>query len=195
MSLSIIHYPHPALRHKSRPLKRVDAELKKMVAEMFELMYEKEGIGLAANQVDLPYRLFVVNVTGDPDQPDAERVFINPVLSKGKGQESGSEGCLSLPGVRGPVVRSATIRIQAYDLHGNEIHEERVGMDARVVQHEVDHLDGMMFTDRFSPTQMADVAPALQEFEIAFKSQQESGDVPSDEAIAQRLAELEALRT
>lgn len=195
LSLSIIHYPHPTLRHKSKPLKRVDAELKKMVAEMFDLMYEHEGIGLAANQVDLPYRLFVINPTGDPDQPEGECVFINPVLSGGKGQEAGREGCLSLPGIQAPVVRSATIKIEAYDLAGNQISKELSGMDARVVQHETDHLDGVMFIDRLPPAVKSDVAGAIQEFEIAFNSQQQSGEAPTDEDVAARIADLEALRT
>lgn len=195
MSLQIIHHPHPTLRHASRPLKRVDKELRLMVAEMFELMYEHEGIGLAANQVDLPYRLFVINVEGDPDVKEAERVFINPVLSGGKGQEAGREGCLSLPGVFAPVVRSTTIKVHAYDLAGNEIREELHDMDARVVQHETDHLDGTMFIDRIAPAVRADVAGEIEEFEIAFHSRQESGEAPTDEAIAGRIAELEKLRT
>ncbi len=195
LSLAIIHYPHPTLRHESKPLRRVDAELKQMVAEMFDLMYEHDGIGLAANQVDLPYRLFVVNVSGDPDQPEHEKVYINPVLSAGKGQESGTEGCLSIPGVNAPVVRSATIKIQAYDLVGNEINEELSGMDARVVQHETDHLDGRLFIDRLPPTVYSDIEPALHEFLLSYDSQLESGEVPNEEAVKQRLAELETKRT
>jgi len=166
-----------------------------MVAQMFDLMYQHEGIGLAANQVDLPYRMFVINVSGDPDIQEEERVFINPVLSGGKGQTEGREGCLSFPGVQAPVVRSETIKIQAYDLSGAEINEVRSDMDARVVQHETDHLDGVMFFDRLSPTHIAEVAPAIDEFVTAFRSQQASGEAASDEAIAARLAELESLRT
>ncbi len=100
LSLQIIQYPHPTLRHRSKPLRRVDAELRKIVAEMFELMYEHEGVGLAANQVDLPYRLFVVNPEGKADAGESEGVFINPVLSHGRGLEEDEEGCLSIPGVR-----------------------------------------------------------------------------------------------
>ncbi|HCK40114.1 MAG TPA: peptide deformylase, partial [Planctomycetaceae bacterium] len=85
MELKIIHYPHPTLRHVSKPVKRVDAELKDMIAQMFALMYRHEGVGLAANQVDLPYRLFVANPSGDPENKEAEHVFINPVLRGGKG--------------------------------------------------------------------------------------------------------------
>jgi peptide deformylase len=193
--LQIVHYPHPTLRHESRPLKRVDAELKAMVAEMFALMYEHEGVGLAANQVDLPYRLFVMNVEGDADSPELERVFINPVLSKGKGSEEGREGCLSIPGVYGEVPRKTSLWVEAYDLAGNAIDEEVRGIEARIIQHETDHLDGVMFFDRLGTVAKAAIDDAIHEFVIDYQSRQETGDTPSEEAVAARLAELEALRT
>ncbi len=195
MSLEVIQFPHPTLRHVSKPLKRVDIELRRWIDEMFELMYQHEGIGLAANQVDLPYRVFVINPTGDPDKKEAERVFINPVLSSGKGQEEAEEGCLSLPGIHAPVVRNSMIRVQAYDLQGNEIDEVLTGLPARVVMHETDHLDGVMFIDKLTPMQRAEILEDIEEFEIAFHSRQQSGERPSDVAIAARIAELEALRT
>jgi peptide deformylase len=195
LSLQIIHYPHPTLRHVSKPLKRVDAELRDMVAEMFQLMYEHDGVGLAANQVDLPYRLFVANVAGDPQAKDAEYVFINPVVLKGSGQHEREEGCLSIPGVYAPVVRKEKITVQAYNLAGEEIAGELDGLFARVVQHEVDHLDGRLFIDRISPTQLADLSGQLEEFEIDFRSKRTVGEMPSDEQIAARITELERLRT
>jgi peptide deformylase len=195
VSLQIIHYPHPTLRHPSKPLKRVDAELRKVVAEMFELMYEREGVGLAANQVDLPYRLFVTNIAGQADVKEAESVFINPVLSRGRGQVENEEGCLSIPGVYAPVTRNETIRVQAYDLAGNEIEGEVDGLMARVVQHEADHLDGVLFIDRLGPAQAAAIREKLEEFELAFQSRMETGELPSTESIAARLSELEKLRT
>jgi peptide deformylase len=195
LSLQIIHYPHPTLRHVSKPLKRVDAELRDMVAEMFQLMYEHDGVGLAANQVDLPYRLFVANVAGDPQAKDAEYVFINPVILKGSGQHEREEGCLSIPGVYAPVVRKEKINVQAYNLAGEEIAGELDGLFARVVQHEVDHLDGRLFIDRISPTQLADLSGQLKEFEIDFRSKRTVGEMPSDGQIAARIAELEQLRT
>ncbi len=194
MSLEVIHYPHPTLRHVSKPLTKVDRQLKEWAAEMIELMYDHEGIGLAANQVDLPYRMFVINPTGDPDQVEHEQVFINPVLSKGKGQEVMKEGCLSLPDVRGPMIRHTSIRVQAYDLSGNEIDAVVDGMLGRVIQHETDHLDGILFTDKMSPTERAEIDGLLYELEVDFQSRQETGDAPSDEAIAARIAELEAAR-
>lgn len=194
MKLKIIHYPHPTLRHVSKPVKRVDAELRDMVSQMFDLMYEHEGVGLAANQVDLPYRLFVANPTGDPSNKDAEYAFINPVLKGGKGQVEGDEGCLSIPGVLAPVMRKEKITIEAYNLKGEQFVGELDGLFARIVQHETDHLDGKLFIDRLSPTQAADVRGELEEFEIDFQSKRDVGELPDDEVIAARLAELEKLR-
>jgi peptide deformylase len=195
LSLQIIQYPHPTLRHLSKPLKRVDAELRKIIDEMWELMYQHEGVGLAGNQVDLPYRLFVTNPSGDRDAKELEQVFINPVLSSGRGQEESEEGCLSIPGVHALVVRSATIKVQAYDLAGNEITAEVDDLPARILQHEVDHLDGRLFIDRLGPTQQAAIQEQLEEFEWDFRSRRETGEMPSEEQIAARLAELERLRT
>lgn len=191
LSLEVIQYPHPTLRHISRPLKKVDAELRKIVAEMFDLMYAHEGVGLAANQVDLPYRLFVANAEGDPNAKDAEFVFINPVLRKGKGQAEDTEGCLSIPELRAPVIRNATIEVEAYDLDGNLIHADAEGLMARILQHETDHLDGKLFIDRLSPTELAAIKDKLYEFELAFQSKRDTGELPNDEAIAARWAELE----
>jgi peptide deformylase len=195
LSLEIIQYPHPTLRHPSKPLKRVDAELRKIVAQMFDLMYEHEGIGLAANQVDLPYRLFITNAEGKREAKDAECVFINPVLSRGKGQVENEEGCLSIPGVYAPVMRNETIHVQAYDLAGNEIEGDAEGLMARVLQHETDHLDGRLFIDRLGPAQLAAVRDKLEEFELAFQSKRETGELPDDERLEARLADLERLRT
>jgi len=165
-----------------------------MVAQMLELMYEHEGVGLAANQVDLPYRLFVANPSGDPQKKDAEHVFINPVLKDGKGQAEGEEGCLSIPGVLGPVVRKEKITIEAYNLQGEQFVGEVDGLFARVVQHEVDHLDGKLFIDRLPAAQAAELRDDLEEFEIDFHSKRDCGELPDDHAIAERLAELEKLR-
>ncbi|TWT46473.1 peptide deformylase [Botrimarina hoheduenensis] len=192
--LQIIQYPHPTLRHVSQPLKKVDRQVRDWAAEMIELMYEHEGIGLAANQVDLPYRMFVINVEGDPDKPELERVFINPVISRGKGLSEMSEGCLSLPDVRGPVTRNTTIRVQAYDLAGNEIDEVVDGMLARVILHETDHLDGILFTDKVPATTRSELDHLLHEFELAFNSRLESGELPHLDAMAARLAELQEAR-
>ncbi len=195
MKLQVIHYPHPTLRHVSKPLKRVDSELRELVAQMFDLMYEHEGVGLAANQVDLPYRFFVANPTGDSENQEAEQVFINPVIRSGKGQAEGEEGCLSIPGVLGPVVRNERVTVEAYGLTGESFLGEVDGLFARIVQHETDHLDGKLFIDRLAPTQLAEVRDQLEEFEIVFQSKRDCGEMPSDEQIVARIAELQQLRT
>ncbi len=195
MSLSVIHYPHPTLRHVSRPLKRVDAELKQYIAEMFDLMYQFEGVGLAANQVDLPYRVFIANVEGDRNAVDAECVFINPVILRGSGQAEREEGCLSIPGVYAPVSRKEKVTVQAYNLAGEEVSGDFEGLFARIVQHEIDHLDGQLFIDRIEPLQLADIQGQLEEFEIDFESKRAVGEMPTYEQIAARIAELERLRT
>jgi peptide deformylase len=194
MPLQIIQYPHPTLRHASRPLRKIDAELRDFVRQMFELMYQHRGVGLAANQVDLPYRLFVVNLEGDPAKGE-EMVFVNPVLSRRKGLAEAEEGCLSLPGLYGYVKRPDEVVIDAFSLDGKPIHLELDDLFARVVQHETDHLDGRLFIDRLNTTGALNARPILDEFEIAFAGQRERGEIPNDETIKQRLAALEQMRT
>jgi len=171
-------------------VRRVDADLVRMVREMFALMYASNGIGLAANQVDLPLRLFVVNLSASPDEGE-ELVFINPVLSKPKGNEESEEGCLSFPQLYGNVTRPKQISIQAYNLQGEEVRGNLNGMLARVVQHEYDHLDGVLFVDRMSPTARAKVQPILNEFELSFRTLRQTGAIPSDDVIASQLAQWE----
>ncbi len=195
MSLQVIHYPHPVLRHRSKPIKKVDAELRHLVAEMFELMYEHEGVGLAANQVGLPYRLFVANPQADRDSEETEQVFINPVIRSGKGLAEAEEGCLSIPGVHAHVLRKDTVQIQAYDLAGNELNLNLDELPARIAQHEIDHLDGVLFIDRLAPAQLAEVRDQLADFELEFRSKSETGEIPPEAQIAAQLEELERLRT
>ena len=181
--MEIITYPHPILRYKSKPIKRVDTELRQMIGQMFELMYEAHGVGLAANQVNLPLRVFVVNTEADPAKGQ-ELVFINPVISKPKGLDEQEEGCLSLPQVHAKVRRPARVHITAYDLQGNAIDTTLDGFLARVVQHELDHLDGVLLIDRVSETSQMDLADLLDEFETDFSSRRSTGSVPSDAALA-----------
>lgn len=192
--MKIVHYPHPTLRHISKPLKRVDKELHGYVREMFDLMYEAKGIGLAANQVDLPYRLFVINLESDPDAKEHEFVFLNPVITSRKGMAEAEEGCLSIPGLYANVKRPERVTLNAYNMAGEELNLELDGLFARAVQHELDHLDGVLFVDRLSPTTEMDVRDALLDFEDQFVNQRERGEIPDDAAIARRLSELEQLR-
>jgi peptide deformylase len=187
----IVQFPHPTLRRVSKPLKKVDKALKLMVQEMFDLMYQARGIGLAANQVDLPFRLFIVNLTGEKGQGD-EMVFLNPVLSAPKGRSIAEEGCLSFPQLYHPVARPVQIHISAYDLSGNPIDRTVEGMLARVIQHEFDHLEGVLFIDRIEPGDHKVVEPALEEFALEFAGHRASGKIPDEAAIEKQLRELES---
>ncbi len=189
--MQIVTYPHPALRYKSKPIKRVDAQLRAIAREMLDLMYEARGVGLAANQVDLPIRMFVVNLDAAPDKGE-ELVFINPVVSRPKGLEENEEGCLSLPEVYGPVKRPKRIHVTAYSLDGNEIHADLDGLFSRVVQHELDHLDGTLFVDRLSETHKLELQDALDDFEAEFASRRATGEIGSDAELAARRAEWES---
>lgn len=189
--MEIIPYPHPTLRHKSKPLQRVNRELKALVGQMFPLMYEAKGVGLAANQVDLPFQLFVINEKADPDQGE-ELVFINPVITKPKGREEKEEGCLSLPGIYGNVDRPTKIHVTAYALDGSPIDMTVDGMLARIIQHEFDHLQGTLFIDRIAESTRKQIDGELEEFEIEFEAGQKSGKYGSATEIAERLKKLES---
>jgi len=193
--VQIIKYPHPTLRHRSKPLRKVDARLKEIVAEMLEQMYEDNGVGLAANQVDLPYRLAVMNIKSDPTATEEEIVLINPVISKRSDTAEAEEGCLSLPEVWASVRRSEKVEVIAYDLSGQECKYELDGLYARAVQHEIDHLDGVLFIDRLSPTLKLTVKDPLSMLEAQFTADRGHGVIPNDAEITKRLAELEAQRT
>ncbi len=186
MQLSIIQYPHPTLRVRSRPIRRVDKELRDIAAQMLDLMYEAEGVGLAANQVDLPLRLFVANAAGERGEGE-ELVLLNPELQMPKGSETSQEGCLSLPGLYGQVKRPKSIRLSAYDLKGNPIERTVDGFLARVLQHENDHLDGVLFFDRMTEEAKAELDDRLYEMETFYRSQQKSGALSSDEELVARL--------
>ncbi len=193
--MQIVKYPHPTLRHQSKPLRRVDNDLVRLVRQMFDLMYENKGIGLAANQVDLPYRLFVISLEGDAAKKDLELVFINPVLSQRKGMEEKEEGCLSFPGIYAPVRRPEKVTVSAYNLSGQEVRIEASGMLARCVQHEFDHRDGKLFIDRVAEPDLQKIERKLEALEREFFDDRSRGLIPPDDRVVSRLAELEALRT
>ena len=189
--MEIVQYPHPTLRYKSKPITRVDQELRETVRTMFDLMYEAKGIGLAANQVDLPLQLFIVNTKSDPEEGE-ELVFINPVITSPKGSHEAEEGCLSIVGVNATVARPEQIHISAYDLQGKEINQTVNGLLAKAIQHETDHLEGVLFIDRISESSKKQVDFELEDFEIDFKSRRDTGEIPDDETILKRLGEIEA---
>jgi peptide deformylase len=191
--LTLVEYPHPALLRRTRPVTRLDAGLRDAVAQMFEIMYEAQGIGLAANQVALPYRLFVVNCAGRRGEGE-EHVFINPVLSRPRGTAIQEEGCLSLPGVRMDVRRPQRIVVEAFDLDGEPMRLDLDGLLSRVVQHEFDHLEGRLFTDRLPEAAALEVRQELDTFRDVFFGKQSRGEMPDTTELLAELARLEAAR-
>lgn len=186
-AMEIVHYPHPALAWKSTEVTRIDATLRNTVSEMFNLMYAANGIGLAANQVAIPQRFFIANLTGDPAEPDEEIVFINPQIIKRRGTEVGEEGCLSLPGVYADVKRSSNVVVEAFDLDGQLFRADLSELGARAVQHEIDHLDGIMFIERLEDAAREELAPKVAEFVTAHQRKQAAGELPSDDELRSRL--------
>ena len=191
--LALVEYPHPALRRRARPLVRIDDAVRAAAGRMFDIMYEAQGVGLAANQVALPYRMFVVNVAGERGAGE-EMVFVNPELSRPRGTSVHEEGCLSLPGVRMDVRRPERIVIDAWTLSGDPIHLDLDGLLARVVQHEFDHLEGRLFTDRLPEAAALEARRALESLHDVFVGKQSRGELPGDEVLLADLERLEAAR-
>ena len=149
-SLFIVHYPAPVLRQNAQPIKAVDAQVRAVAARMFDLMHEVDGLGLAAPQVGLSWRLFVTKGLDDESLPD--QVYVNPVLSRPSGElVPHDEGCLSLPGISAEIRRPSQVTITAVDLDGQSFTLTRDDLLARVWQHEADHLDGVLILDRMNP--------------------------------------------
>jgi peptide deformylase len=187
--LELVEFPHPALLRRARPLVRIDDTIHDVVEQMFEIMYQAGGIGLAATQVALPYRLFVVNLEARPDAGE-ELVFINPSLSRPRGNAVQEEGCLSLPGLRMDVRRPEQIVVKAWSLEGEPFEEDLDGLLARVVQHEFDHLEGRLFTDRLPDAAALEARRSLDTFREVFAGKQSRGELPID---AELLAQLDRL--
>ena len=145
---------------------------------MFELMYASDGVGLAANQVGLPFRLFVMNPTGKKEEKEEEYVFINPVILKKNGNASDSEGCLSFPDMHANVVRSESIEVEAVSLSGEVQQFKWKNRLARIVQHEIDHLNGFCFVDRLTSTATIEIKPELDELSTIFEGDQRLGFAP-----------------
>ncbi len=145
--LEIVKYPRKVLRQTAEPVERFDDALEQLALKMIELMHQHKGVGLAANQVGVPLRLFVVNPTGEPGN---DLVLINLEFTDATGWAEAEEGCLSLPQVYGQVRRHDKVTIQASDLQGKrfELHADQ--LLARVLQHENDHLDGKLIIDRMT---------------------------------------------
>ncbi len=163
----VLKYPDPRLRQKAAPVTEITPELRQRARAMFPIMYEEHGIGLAAPQIGWGVRLFVVNISG---RPEDELVVINPeVVEKKGGTWLFEEGCLSLPGIRGKVERERVVVIEGQDLDGNHVQIEADGLNGRCLLHEYDHLDGVLFIDRLSPAKKQSIKRKLRELEEEFE--------------------------
>jgi peptide deformylase len=142
--LPVVLYPDPVLLRPTEPVAAVDDRIRKLAAEMIETMYAAPGIGLAANQVGESLRLFVMDPTGG-EEPGNLRVLVNPVVVHTEGSQTGEEGCLSFPDITLDVERAMRARVEALDLEGHKVVHEGEGLLARVMLHEIEHLDGETF--------------------------------------------------
>ena len=156
--LDIVTLPDPVLRQKTRPVTRIDAELQQLIDDMIETMRAAPGVGLAAPQIGRPISLTVIETLPDLDEDGAEiegtrdlYVLINPeIIWTSRDMIDGVEGCLSIPGYLGEVVRYESVRVRALDRHGRKIRLRLRGWDARIFQHEIDHLNGVLYIDKLT---------------------------------------------
>ncbi len=151
MILEILKYPDPRLEKISEDVKVFDKALHRFLDSMAETMYSADGIGLAAPQVNKLQRMFVIDIGSQDENHNRIYEFINPVLSKGQGKVVYEEGCLSVPGIAEEVTRKETITVEYKDRDGKNQKMEAVDLLAVAIQHENDHLDGVLFVDRLSP--------------------------------------------
>ncbi len=148
----VCKYPVPVLRNKAAPVESFDDSLRKLVADMVETMYAEPGVGLAAPQIGVSLRVFVIDTTVG-ERPDALIVMVNPCIISAEGRVAGEEGCLSIPGIRGEIKRAEVVEARGWNLDGQEISVKGRGLLARALQHEMDHLDGMLIWDRMGKIQ------------------------------------------
>lgn len=188
--MKIVHYPHPALRCQARQVAAIDKDIRLQVGEMFDLMYEAKGLGLAATQVALPFQFIVMNISGDPELKENEQVFINPVLVERKGTMEGEEGCLSFPGLFQKVRRAKTVKVAAYNLEGKPVEVVASDLAARAWQHEIDHLNGVLFIDKLGVIGKLASRGALKELEDEFRKMQGRGEIPPEVEIKALLESL-----
>lgn len=147
--LNIVKDPDPVLRKKAVKLRKADDGIRKLAQDMWETMLDAPGVGLAAPQIGKSIRLITVHMPEDEEDgtEEASYILINPEIVKSTGEQLGSEGCLSIPGIAGNVKRADYITVKAMDLDNRPIRIKASGYLARILQHEIDHLDGVLFTD------------------------------------------------
>lgn len=162
-------YPDPVLRRGGKQVTTFDQSLRDTARAMFDAMYEQGGVGLAAPQVGLDLALLVLNPTGEPGEPAGELALVNPKIEKKKGKEFGDEGCLSFPGLYAEVERSIEIRVTYQDLDGKPQVLDCQDFLARVVQHEADHIQGVLFIDRLSSVEKMRVKQQILDLERRYQ--------------------------
>lgn len=156
MILPIVAYGDPVLKKQAEEIDKTYPDLKKLISDMFDTMYNASGVGLAAPQIGKSIRLFIVDAaTFEDEEPELatfKKVFINPIILEEEGEEwPYNEGCLSIPGIREDVMRKPNITIEYYNEKFELLEETYTGMAARIIQHEYDHIEGILFTDHLAP--------------------------------------------
>ncbi|MHB1011710.1 MAG: peptide deformylase [Desulfobacteria bacterium] len=154
MRREILVYPDPFLARKAAPVAAVNDRIRGLIRDMFETMYAAEGVGLAATQVGVGKRVIVLDVS-PVDETIAPMAVVNPEIVSRAGSVTGVEGCLSVPGVQGEVCRAETVEVRGMDEQGNPLRIRAAGILSRALQHEIDHLDGILFIDRASSSAAA----------------------------------------
>ena len=161
MRREILVYPDPFLARKAVPVAAVDDRIRDLVRDMFETMYASEGIGLAAPQVGVGKRVVVLDVS-PVDETIAPLAVVNPEIVWRDGSVTGVEGCLSVPGVQGEVCRAETVEVRGMDEQGTPLRIRATGILSRALQHEIDHLDGVLFIDRASSSSPSSTAASAK---------------------------------
>lgn len=184
MILPVIRYGHPVLRQKGARIESVTPEIKKLIADMFETMYDEKGIGLAAQQVGVARQVTVIDVRGVTDRPSTLEldgkpadvkdfmplVLINPEVKPVGKPVAGPEGCLSFPEIFGDITRPETVDVTALNEKGKPIQFRCGGLLARAVQHETDHLNGILFIDRMDKKTKEELRPELNDLQAETKA-------------------------
>ena len=185
MILEVVNYGRPVLRQKGALIEKLTPEIKQLIADMFETMHERHGVGLAAQQIGKALQLTVVDVRDAKDRPSTLEldgkpaevtkimplVLINPEITPVGEPVKGSEGCLSFPEIYGEITRPETVDVRALDKDGNVIQFRCGGLLARAVQHEADHLNGILFIDRMEKKTKTELQPELDDLQAATKAE------------------------
>lgn len=185
MTLPVVKYGHPVLRQKGARIAAITPEITKLIDDMFETMRQNHGVGLAAQQVAHALQLTVIDVTDATDRPSTLEldgqpaevtkimplVLINPEISPVNDPVKGSEGCLSFPEIFGEISRPESVDVRALDRNGREIKFRCGGLLARAVQHEADHLNGILFIDRMDKKTKLELQPELDDLQAATKAE------------------------